>query len=82
MRWTRIETGRAGPAPIRDRTVRRVRYEFRKYGVEILGGGIDTVIASRGCPFNCTFCNFNQNPYGKKRDYDERSAESVFEEAA
>lgn len=66
--------------PERDRSRRRVHYEVRFHGVRVLGDGFDTVLTSRGCPFNCKFCPENRNPLGKKRDYDERSAESVFEE--
>lgn len=66
--------------PGRDRSLRRVRYEIRRYGVKFLGGTLDTVLTSRGCPFDCKFCSFNRNPLGKKRDYEERSAESVFQE--
>jgi len=66
--------------PARDRSLRRVSYDISAYGVKVLGGGFDTVLTSRGCPFNCKFCSFNRNPLGRKRDYDERSAEDVFEE--
>jgi anaerobic magnesium-protoporphyrin IX monomethyl ester cyclase len=64
----------------RDRSLRRVSYGIRRYGVNFIKGGLDTVITSRGCPFNCKFCSFSLNPLGKKREYDERSAESVFQE--
>ena len=66
--------------PGRDRSLRRVRYGLRRYGVEMISGGLDTVLSSRGCPFQCKFCSFNRNPLGKKRRYEERSAECVFEE--
>jgi anaerobic magnesium-protoporphyrin IX monomethyl ester cyclase len=66
--------------PVRDRSLRRVNYGIRRYGVNFIKGGLDTVITSRGCPFNCKFCSFSLNPLGKKREYDERSAESVFKE--
>lgn len=66
--------------PERDRSLRRVNYGIRRYGVNFIKGGLDTVITSRGCPFNCKFCSFSLNPLGKKREYDERSAESVFQE--
>jgi radical SAM superfamily enzyme YgiQ (UPF0313 family) len=66
--------------PRRNRSLRQVKYGLNGYGVTILAGGFDTVLTSRGCPFNCKFCSFNRNPFGKKRDYDERTAESVFEE--
>jgi anaerobic magnesium-protoporphyrin IX monomethyl ester cyclase len=66
--------------PRRNRSLRRVEYGLDGYGVTILSGGFDTVLTSRGCPFSCKFCSFNRNPFGRKRDYDERTAESVFEE--
>ncbi|MBN1808503.1 MAG: B12-binding domain-containing radical SAM protein [Planctomycetes bacterium] len=72
--------GKIGILPERDRSLRRVRYGLSRYGVEMLSGGIDTVLSSRGCPFQCEFCSFNRNPLGKKRDYEERPAECVFEE--
>jgi hypothetical protein len=40
----------------------------------------DTVLASRGCPYKCTFCTFSLNPLGQKRDYVARSPESVVDE--
>jgi len=66
--------------PERNRSLRRVTYEIRRYGVKFMSGGLDTVITSRGCPFNCKFCSFSRNPLGKKRDYEERLVESVFRE--
>lgn len=72
--------GPIGALPPRNRSLRRVSYDISAYGVKVLGGGFDTVLTSRGCPFNCKFCSFNRNPLGRKRDYDERSAEDVFEE--
>ena len=61
---------------------------LRKYDYEVVLGGastgllIDMVCASRGCPFNCKFCSFNRNPWGKKREWSARSPESVVEELA
>ena len=43
---------------------------------------IDTLAASRGCPFNCTFCSFSRNPWGEKRKWTARSPESVVDELA
>ncbi len=40
----------------------------------------DTVMTSRGCPYNCKFCTFSLNPLGQKRKYAERPLESVIEE--
>lgn len=62
-----------------DRSLRRYSYDLDFEGA---GSGItvDAVAGSRGCPFNCRFCSFNLNPWGEKRPYSERSAESVVEE--
>ena len=77
------ENRAAGPIeglPGRDRGLRQLNYDLAPYGVNIKRGGFDTVLTSRGCPFKCKFCPLNLNPLGRKRDYGERSAESVFEE--
>jgi radical SAM superfamily enzyme YgiQ (UPF0313 family) len=70
--------------PVRDdlfpeRTKRRYTYfvSFENISTGIL---IDTISASRGCPFNCTFCSFNRNPWGEKRKWSMRSPESVVDE--
>ncbi len=56
----------------------------RPYRVEIDGAStgveIDMVSASRGCPYNCTFCSFSRNPWGEKRKWTMRSPESVVDE--
>lgn len=72
--------------PLRDdlypnRRLRRCNYEM------VMGGAgtgllIDVVSSSRGCPFNCTFCSFSRNPWGQKRNWSARSAESVVDELA
>jgi radical SAM superfamily enzyme YgiQ (UPF0313 family) len=72
--------------PIRDdlfpiRRLRRHAYEVTLDGIDT-GLSIDTVAASRGCPFNCTFCSFSRNPWGEKRPWSGRSPESVVEELA
>ncbi len=41
---------------------------------------VDCVASSRGCPFNCKFCSQNRNPWGSKRNWSARSAESVVRE--
>lgn len=41
---------------------------------------IDTVASSLGCPYNCTFCACNRNPWGGKRAWSGRSPEAVVNE--
>ncbi len=41
---------------------------------------IDLVLASRGCPHNCKFCDFKFNPLGEKRKWSVRTPESVVSE--
>ncbi len=63
--------------PARD--LRRHAYYMTSKGVS-LGITIDQVAASRGCPFNCKFCNFAINPWGVKRCWTPRSPESIVRE--
>jgi anaerobic magnesium-protoporphyrin IX monomethyl ester cyclase len=56
-------------------------YQLGLEGVEA-GILIDMVSSSRGCPFNCNFCSFSRNPWGKKRQWSARSPESVADELA
>ena len=64
-----------------DRNLRRSEYFITVKGVNT-GIRIDGAAASRGCPFNCTFCTFNRNPWGEKRRWSGRSPESVVDELA
>ncbi len=66
--------------PFPDRSLRRHDYWLRKNGVRLSRHTFDTVLSTRGCPFNCKFCTFNLNPLGQKRSYTERPLESVIEE--
>jgi radical SAM superfamily enzyme YgiQ (UPF0313 family) len=73
-------------APLRDdlvpdRSLRKEPYQLGFKGVRT-GIPVDLVSSSRGCPFNCTFCSFNRNPWGKKREWSARSPESVVDEIA
>ena len=68
----------AVPAP--DRSLRRNKYRIKTHGINVTGVTWDTVLSTRGCPFNCKFCTFNLNPLGQKRTYAERSVESVVDE--
>jgi radical SAM superfamily enzyme YgiQ (UPF0313 family) len=62
-----------------DRGRRTYKYNVTIEKVDI-GIPIDLLSASRGCPFNCTFCSFSRNPWGEKRKWSVRSPESVVEE--
>ncbi len=61
------------------RTSRRTRYRFSFRNI-YLGHDMDLLSTSRGCPFNCRFCNNNKNPYGTKRRWSPRSPEAVIHE--
>ena len=63
-----------------DRSLRRHDYHWIQNGVKITRFTFDSVLTSRGCPYNCKFCTFSLNPLGQKRKYTERSLESVIEE--
>ena len=41
---------------------------------------IDLMLGSRGCPYNCKFCDFKFNPLGEKRNWSLRRPESVVSE--
>lgn len=62
-----------------DRTLRRNDYLLSLNGIKS-NISFDTVLTTRGCPFNCKFCTFSLNPLGQKRNYAERSVESVVNE--
>jgi len=66
--------------PYPDRSLRRHGYYVMQHGVRLTKGTFDTILTSRGCPFNCKFCTFSLNPLGQKRSYTERPIESVIEE--
>ena len=72
------------PGPIQDnlfpdRSLRKYKYEMA-FGGANTGLEVDMIAASRGCPFNCKFCSFARNPWGTKRTWTARSAESVVDE--
>jgi radical SAM superfamily enzyme YgiQ (UPF0313 family) len=72
--------------PIRDdvtplRRARKCRYPVILGGTN-MGQEMDMVAGSRGCPFNCTFCSFNRNPWGQKRAWSGRTPESIVNELA
>jgi magnesium-protoporphyrin IX monomethyl ester (oxidative) cyclase len=66
--------------PFPDRSLRKHDYHMVKYGVQISSHTFDTVLTTRGCPFKCKFCTFSLNPLGQRRNYTERTVESVVEE--
>jgi anaerobic magnesium-protoporphyrin IX monomethyl ester cyclase len=61
------------------RELRRHAYYLTSKGVST-GIKVDQVAGSRGCPFNCKFCNFSINPWGVKRCWAPRSPESIVRE--
>lgn len=63
-----------------DRSLRKHDYHWVQNGVRLTRLTFDTVLASRGCPYNCKFCTFSLNPLGQKRKYAERPLDSVIEE--
>ena len=60
--------------PARD--LRRHPYYLTTKGVST-GAKVDMVAGSRGCPYNCKFCNFAVNPWGVKRRWAPRSPRSI-----
>lgn len=63
-----------------DRTLRRNKYRLSLNGIKVTNLTFDTVLSSRGCPYNCKFCTFSLNPLGQKRKYSERDVKSVIKE--
>ena len=63
-----------------DRLLRAHDYTATLEGIPLTRHRFDTILTTRGCPFNCKFCTFSLNPLGQKRNYTERPVESVIEE--
>lgn len=62
-----------------DRRLRRYKYMVKldKFVSDIQ---IDLMLGSRGCPYNCKFCDFKFNPLGEKRKWSIRTPDSVMSE--
>ena len=73
----RLEPVRSDLSP--DRKLRRYKYMVKldKFVSDIQ---IDLMLGSRGCPYNCKFCDFKFNPLGEKRKWSTRTPESVVAE--
>lgn len=63
-----------------DRSLRKNNYNLVVHGIKLTDLTFDTILTTRGCPYQCKFCTFSLNPLGQKRTYAERSLESVIEE--
>ena len=63
-----------------DRSLRRHKYKMTFKTLNLMKSSYDTVLSSRGCPFNCKFCTFSLNPLGQKRNFAARTPKSVVEE--
>lgn len=63
-----------------DRSLRRNSYRMSLGGINVTSLTYDTILSTRGCPFNCKFCTFSLNPLGQKRNYAARTVESVIQE--
>lgn len=62
-----------------NRKLRRVKYRLLYKNID-LGQAVDFISTSVGCPYNCKFCTFTNNPLGQKRNWSGRPASSVVEE--
>ena len=62
-----------------NKTLRRYKYMVT---IDEYDSGIqiDMMLGSRGCPYNCKFCDFKFNPLGEKRKWSSRTPESVIDE--
>jgi anaerobic magnesium-protoporphyrin IX monomethyl ester cyclase len=63
--------------PFPDRDLAGVKYESVIFGVKINSRKFTTILSSRGCPFNCSFCGIRKFTRGAWRP---RSVENVMAE--
>lgn len=63
-----------------DRSLRRNECRLMLNGINVTNVSFDTVLSSRGCPYNCKFCTFSLNPLGQKRTYSARRVDQVVDE--
>ncbi len=63
--------------PFPDRDLAGVKYESVVFGVKINSKKFTTILSSRGCPFNCSFCGIRKFTRGAWRP---RSVENVMAE--
>lgn len=63
-----------------------INRSLRKYDYRLISNGfdfgytVDGIFSSRGCPYNCSFCSFNNAAGGERRKWEGRSPETVVEE--
>lgn len=62
-----------------NRKLRKYKYMVGRDGIQTKVQ-VDLMLGSRGCPYNCKFCDFKFNPLGQKRPWAVRTPESVVEE--
>jgi magnesium-protoporphyrin IX monomethyl ester (oxidative) cyclase len=61
-----------------DRALRRHSYHYcMPLGIKV---GIDTVLSSRGCAYNCEFCTFKFDHLGRRRGWSGRLPDEVVDE--
>jgi radical SAM superfamily enzyme YgiQ (UPF0313 family) len=63
-----------------ERSLRRNDYALSVNGIKVANISFDTVLSTRGCPYDCKFCTFSLNPLGQKRNYALRNVEAVVDE--
>ncbi|OGL50921.1 MAG: hypothetical protein A3C43_01830 [Candidatus Schekmanbacteria bacterium RIFCSPHIGHO2_02_FULL_38_11] len=67
------------PYFIIDRSLRKYEYKLISNGFDF-GYTVDGIFSSRGCPYNCSFCSFNNSAGGGRRKWEGRSPETVVKE--